>query len=71
MPVHDPRRTLAHIANLAHSGGLAGLSQDEAMNLIRRLTLPYWANAHGGSFARVSDAIRAARGRAATTEEAP
>ena len=33
---------LAAIATIAHSGGLVGMSGTDAMNAIRRLSLPYW-----------------------------
>ena len=34
--------TLMHIADLAHCGGLAGLTEAEALIAIRRLTLKHW-----------------------------
>lgn len=41
---------LIHIANLAHSGGLAGMTESEALTAIRRLSMAYWDTA-GGSVA--------------------
>jgi hypothetical protein len=43
--MNDDLSTLKQIADLAHSGGLAGLSQAEALVAICRLTLPYWDKA--------------------------
>lgn len=61
MPVHDPMQTLAHIASLAHEGGLIGLTPAEALIAIRQLTIAHW-NKSGGRAAieRVADAKRAA-----------
>lgn len=33
---------LEQVATIAHDGGLAGLSESQAMSHIRRLTLPHW-----------------------------
>lgn len=33
---------LAAIAEIAHAGGLDNISYRDAMNAIRRLSLPYW-----------------------------
>ena len=50
------------IATVAHCGGLAGLSESDALVLIRRLTLPVWdkSKTHKEYFA-VIDAARAAQ----------
>ncbi len=61
MAIHDPSRALAHIARIAHQGGLVGLSQDEALGLIRRLTVPYWDKSGVGAKERVQAACVAAR----------
>jgi hypothetical protein len=33
---------LRRIASIAHCGGLAGLSQEEALFMVRKLSLNYW-----------------------------
>ncbi len=33
---------LSAVARIAHSGGLSGMSEYDALNAIRRTTLPYW-----------------------------
>jgi hypothetical protein len=38
----DELTTLKRVADLAHAGGLAMLTDAEALIAIRRLTLPYW-----------------------------
>jgi len=38
----DIAARLAQVADLAHSGGLANLSEADALVAIRRLTLPQW-----------------------------
>ncbi len=38
----DELTTLKRIADLAHAGGLAMLSEADTLVAIRRLTLPYW-----------------------------
>jgi hypothetical protein len=38
----DIIKTIKEIAEIAHSGGLRGLSEADALTLIRRLTLPYF-----------------------------
>lgn len=35
-------QTLRHIAVISHSGGLAGLSESDALTTIRRLSIPHW-----------------------------
>lgn len=42
-----------HIAEIAHAGGLRGLSEADALIAIRRLTLPHW-DTTGGHDARAS-----------------
>jgi hypothetical protein len=51
---------LSHIAELAHNGGLADLSERDVLVAIRRLTLRYWP--------RTSDSEAAARVSAAIVE---
>ena len=56
-------KLLKHIADLAHCGGLAGLSEAEALAAIRLLTLPHW---NGKRFTDpmtldVLEAVRAAK----------
>jgi hypothetical protein len=36
------KNTLKQIADIAHCGGLAGLTETEALTAIRRLTLTHW-----------------------------
>jgi hypothetical protein len=36
--------TLKHVAAIAHCRGLAGLSDNDAIRVIRELTLPYFAS---------------------------
>jgi len=51
---------LNHIAELAHNGGLADLSEGDALTAIRRLTLPYWSRTSGSEgTAKVLHAIAA------------
>ena len=52
---------LKHIAAIAHSGGLAGLDEFDAMCAVRRLTLKYWDNKQTEDEERLSavDAVRA------------
>lgn len=53
--------TLKRVAAIAHSGGLVGLDQFDALCVIRRLTLRYWDSKQSedaGQFA-VVDALRA------------
>lgn len=38
----DELTTLKRIADLAHAGGLAMLTEAETLVAIRRLSLPYW-----------------------------
>ena len=38
----DMQRTMKQITDLAHYGGLAMLSEADALVAIRRLTLKYW-----------------------------
>jgi hypothetical protein len=46
------RADAADIATIAHSGGLTGLSEAEALVAIRRLTLRAWADRHGRTGSR-------------------
>lgn len=52
---------LKHIAAIAHSGGLAGLDEYEAMCAVRRLTLKYWDSKQTEDEERLAavDAVRA------------
>jgi hypothetical protein len=57
----EARQVLAHIASLAHEGGLIGLSVNEALTAIRRLTLAHWDKSGGrAAIERVADAKQAA-----------
>jgi hypothetical protein len=57
----EPDR-LSHIAELAHNGGMANLSQSDVLSAIRRLTLCYWPRTSDSAAAgRVSAAIAASR----------
>ena len=38
----NPIDVLQALAKVAHAGGLENLSEHEALNRIRKLTLPYW-----------------------------
>lgn len=40
--VEQLRETLAGIANVAHCGGQAGMTKDDALNAIRKLSLPHF-----------------------------
>jgi hypothetical protein len=52
---------LIHIANIAHSGGLANMTENEALIAIRRLSLASWDRAGGaGAHGNVLAALRAA-----------
>lgn len=46
------RADAADIATIAHSGGLTGLSEAEALVAIRRLTLRAWTDRHGRTGSR-------------------
>ena len=37
--------TLSEIAEIAHEGGRLNLSESDALNKVRKLTIPYWKNA--------------------------
>ena len=52
---------LRHIAAIAHSGGLAGLDQFDALCAVRRLTLKYWDSQQTEEAERLAavDAVRA------------
>lgn len=60
-PVPD---VMAHIAMLAHSGGLSGLSESDALTAIRRLSTPAFKLTFDGkdAKAKVEAAIKAAGG---------
>jgi hypothetical protein len=67
---HQPEAgLLAQIADVAHCGGLADLSERDALITVRRLTLPHW-NRSGGQDEmrqRVGSALRTADQQAACT----
>lgn len=44
--LEQARKDAAMVADIAHSGGMAGHSESSALATIRRLTLPAW-NPHG------------------------
>jgi len=47
---------LEHIAAIAHHGGLIGFTEvDEALNEIRKLSLPWWNKQECGSLQRYKD----------------
>lgn len=54
---------LRHVAAIAHSGGLLGMSMDSALTVIRRLTLKFWNSAGSVSHQKktVSAAILSAK----------
>lgn len=45
MEIADLKRILAEIADIAHEGGRCNLSESDALNEVRRLTIPHWKNA--------------------------
>lgn len=53
--------TLRHITAIAHSGGLAGLDEFDALCAVRRLTLKYWDSKQTEDDERLAavDAVRA------------
>jgi len=53
--------TLRHIAAIAHSGGLAGLDDFDALCAVRRLTLKHWDSKQTEDDERLAavDAVRA------------
>lgn len=52
---------LMHIAAIAHSGGMAGLDEFDALRAVRRLTLKYWDETQNEDEQRLAavDAVRA------------
>lgn len=59
----DESKTLEHVANLAHAGGLADLSEHDVLVAIRQLTKPYWdtTNSPADKHCDVLFALTAAR----------
>ncbi len=59
------RAVLAHVASIAHQGGLAGYDYHEALADIRALTIKNWnsTGARADALERLNAAIDAARGR--------
>lgn len=41
-PKETPLEVLLEIATIAHCGGICGMTSDEALNHIRRLTINQW-----------------------------
>jgi hypothetical protein len=63
--VEEARATLAHVASIAHEGGLGGYDELDALCDIRRLTLAHWikTGTHAEALKRLYTAIDAARSK--------